>query len=251
MNGLPDALRIHTFLLPKRGSLPSECEDAIAINKARTVFAIADGATEAYDSRSWARLFIRSWIRIDPTAFEIEDFEPLSLDLGRRLHRKWSRRNLPWYAEEKSQFGSFLAFLGLQFHLVDNSLQWRAIALGDCCLIHRNGTLVCDTFPLTRSEEFGSNPILLPSIHSKLRRALDHIRQMAGTASSGHDFLLLSDAVASWFLKQREEGSDELQVFDKLTDSDDTDGLTDFFEGLRNQDKIKNDDVAVIRIVIV
>jgi hypothetical protein len=74
---------------------------------------------------------------------------------------------------------------------------------------------------------------------------------MAGTASSGHDFLLLSDAVASWFLKQREEGSDELQVFDKLTDSDDTDGLTDFFEGLRNQDKIKNDDIAVIRIVIV
>lgn len=215
------------------------------------VFAVADGATEAYDSRSWARLFVRSWVCIDPPAFEMLDFEPLLRDLGRRLHRKWSHRKLPWYAEEKSQGGSFLAFVGLQFRHVDDSLQWRAIALGDCCLIHRNGSLICETFPLTRSEDFGSNPILLPSIESKQRQALDQVRHVAGNATSGQDFLLLSDAAGAWFLKQCEEGENEAtRLFDSLTEADDTEGLASFFEALRSQDKIRNDDIAVVRIVI-
>lgn len=229
-----------------------ECEDAIAVNKARTVFAVADGATEAYDSRSWARLFVRAWVRIEPPAFEMEDFAPLLRDLGRRLHRKWSLRKLPWYAEEKAQSGSFLAFVGLRFRLVDDSVGWSAIALGDCCLIHRNGVLVCDTFPITCSAEFGSNPVLLPSSEPKQSRALELVRRVAGIASSGDDFLLLSDAVASWFFKQQEEGVTEAtRVFDRLTQSDDAEGLTAFFEDLRSQDRIRNDDVAVVRIEIV
>src|SRR5580698_10094355 len=111
MSPIPYGLRIRSFLAPKKGSEPTECEDAIAINVERLVFAVADGATEAYDSRSWARLFVKSWVRIDPPAFEMGDFEPLVDDLGRRLHHKWARRKLPWYAEEKAQGGSFAAFI--------------------------------------------------------------------------------------------------------------------------------------------
>jgi len=252
MNGFPCEIRIHQFLTPKKGTIRSECEDAFAFSKSRMVFALADGATESYDSRSWARLLVRAWIRIQPPAIEMEDFEPLLRDLGVRLHQKWSRRKLPWYAEEKAQGGSFAAFVGLQISAQEGLIHWRAIALGDCCLIHRHGPALLETFPITKSEEFGSNPLLLPSSASKQGQALDLVRRGAGTTSSGNDFLLMSDAVACWFLKQIEDGKAEaMGLFDKLTAADDIGGLTDFLENLRSAGNIRNDDVAVLRIVIV
>jgi hypothetical protein len=252
MNGFRRELRIHKFLTPKKGANPTECEDAVAIDSVRMTFAIADGATEAYDSKRWARLLVRAWVTIKPPAFELGDFDPLVRDLGVRLQRKWSRQKLPWYAEEKSQDGSFAAFIGLQFYEEGTDLRWKAIALGDCCLMHRRGAMLCDSFPIAKSEEFGSNPILLPSKASKQRQALDLIRRAEGTALSGDDFVLLSDAVGYWFLRQREDGNcDEMSLFDKLTESDDIQGLETFFEELRSTGKIRNDDVAILRIMIV
>ncbi|MGB7727950.1 MAG: hypothetical protein WBL50_07960, partial [Candidatus Acidiferrum sp.] len=171
--------------------------------------------------------------------------------LGRRLHRKWSKRNLPWYAEEKAQGGSFAAFILFNLFIVNKTLHWRASALGDCCLIHRWGPTNCETFPITLSEQFGSNPLLLPSAESKQRQALDLVQHMNGIAAPGHDFLLVSDAVGSWFLQQREGGETEgIKALDGLMDSEDSDGLLNFFENLRSVGKIRNDDIAVVRIVV-
>jgi len=252
MNRLQNEIRIHKFLTPKKGANAGECEDAIAIDDVGMAFAVADGATEAFDAKRWARLLVRAWVRIKPPAFELQEFGPLVRDLGIRLHRKWARRKLPWYAEEKSQEGSFAAFVGFHLHVEGNDLRWRAIALGDCCLIHRRGTMLCDTFPIARSQEFSNNPILLPSSASKQNQALELVRRAEGSTSSGHDFLLFSDAVACWFLKQTEDGDFEpLRLFDRLIESDDIGGLIGFFEELRATRKIRNDDVAVMNIRII
>jgi hypothetical protein len=249
MNGTAPEIRIHKFWTPKRGSQPRECEDAVAINQKRMVFAVVDGATEAYDSRRWARLFAKTWVRIDPPPLKMSDFEPFVRDLGCRLHRRWSKSKLPWYAEEKALGGSFLAFLVLKCELQESVLNWRAAALGDCCLIQRNGREVVASFPLQKSEEFGIDPMLLPSLVSKQRQAFDLVRHSMGILSPGDDLLLMSDAVACWFLRQYEEGmTDIVRVFDKLTSDDDQVGLLNFFEDLRNNHEIKNDDIGLIRI---
>ena len=251
MTCIPYAIRVHRFLAPKQGSERLECEDAIAFNPARMVFAISDGATEAYDSRTWARLLVKAWVRIDPPAFDSQDLEPLVRDLGRRLHGRWSQRELPWYAEEKAQEGSFAAFLALRLQVADETLHWRANALGDCCLIHRNGLTIWESFPIVRSEDFNSNPVLLPSIESKQRPALDRVKHVSGVAGPGHDFLLLSDAVAYWFLKEHERGDDHrIRLFDRLSETDDTDSLLHFFDDLRNSNQMRNDDIAILRIEI-
>jgi hypothetical protein len=80
------------FLLPKEGSTTSECEDAVIENKRARRFAIADGATEGFDSRAWARLLVSRWIRVDPPAISAEDFHPLAHDLGLRLHEHWKEK---------------------------------------------------------------------------------------------------------------------------------------------------------------
>jgi hypothetical protein len=251
MNGFGPEVRIHRFLTPKKGTQIEECEDAIAINQRRMVFAVVDGATEAFDSRGWARLFAKTWVRIDPSPLEASDFEPFVKDLGVRLHRKWSKRKLAWYAVEKSLGGSFLAFVALKCELQGDFLSWHALALGDCCLFHRKGRRICNSFPLTRSEEFGTNPILLPSLESSQRKAFNFVRHNLGSAGRGDDLLILSDAAASWFLRQHEEQiTEDVELFDKLTAADDESGLVSFFEDLRSSRRIRNDDIAAIRIEI-
>jgi len=246
-----DEINVHKFLLAKRGTERVECEDAIALNTSRLLFAVADGATEAYDSRSWAKLLVRSWVRIDPPAFEMQDFEPLVRDLGIRLQRKWSRRNLPWYADEKAQSGSFAAFVGLHLFPQGNGLGWRALALGDCCLIVRLHNEVSKTFPVGKFDEFSWNPVLLPSLASKQYKALQTLRYAEGASGPGTNFFLLSDAAAAWFLKQTErKRGDDVAAFDRVIESDDPTSITEFFEGLRDSSEIRNDDVAVLKISV-
>jgi hypothetical protein len=77
------------------------------------------------------------------------------------------------------------------------------------------------------------------------------VQHTSGAAAPGDDFLLVSDAVGSWFLKQRENGEGETtRLFDRLTESNDADGLQNFFGDLRSTGQIRNDDIAVVRIEV-
>jgi len=101
---------------------------------ATRAFAVADGATEASASRYWARLLAKSWVR-SPSASQKHAFLDLAHRLGERTTEKWGKKKLPWYAEEKAKAGSYAAFAGVTFDVEDIGLGWRALAIGDCCLI--------------------------------------------------------------------------------------------------------------------
>src|SRR5213595_4216875 len=67
-------LQVQQFLLPKDGAEASECEDAIGVNMAAGRFAVADGATEAFDARSWAQLLAEGWVACEPATLTTEAF---------------------------------------------------------------------------------------------------------------------------------------------------------------------------------
>ena len=50
------------FVLPKEGSAADECEDAVAQSADASRFALADGATEAFDARRWAESLAEAWV---------------------------------------------------------------------------------------------------------------------------------------------------------------------------------------------
>src|SRR5437763_458503 len=56
------------FVLPKGGAGVEECEDAAAASEEALAFAVADGATEAFDARRWARRLAEGWVREAPAA---------------------------------------------------------------------------------------------------------------------------------------------------------------------------------------
>src|SRR5262249_35104807 len=146
-------LQLRQLLLPKLDQEASECEDAIAVDAQTCRFAVSDGATEAFDARQWAERLAQHWVQRKATLTAAEFREWVAAE-GRELHDSWNGLTLSWYSEEKARKGSFAALVGVELDLKGDSPSWKAIALGDTCLLHCRQTTLVKSLPLTRSESF-------------------------------------------------------------------------------------------------
>jgi len=243
-------LQVGQFLLPKAGAEASECEDAIGVNAAAGRFAVADGATEAFDARSWAQQLAAGWVAAEPPLLSREAFGAWVAEQGTALHDSWQGRVLPWYAEEKARRGSFAAFVGVQFELGNGTPRWTAIALGDSCLIQRRGARVCCALPVADHQQFTSTPLLVPSLGGRHESTLAQARVESGAVEPADVFWLLSDATAEWFLRHATEDNGILDRLDNLLAKGQTDELASLFQQERWARRIKDDDVAVLRIAV-
>ncbi len=243
-------LRASGFLMPKAGSETSECEDAIGINLGARRFAVADGATEGFDSRTWARWLARVWVKSTGTAASVEDFSNFIATLGKSFHARWNHRALPWYAEEKASKGSFAAFAGIHFVAETRAarLSWKAMAIGDCCVIHLRRNTICDAFPVDNPEDFNSSPTLIPSLQSAQKPAMSSAVLREGIVETGDVFLLCSDAVAAWYLALSRENNNTVNVLQCLLELNRRDTLIQLFNDARLAQTIRNDDIAIVRI---
>lgn len=239
-------LQLRQMLLPKLGNEVSECEDVIALNLETCRFAVADGATEAFDARNWATRLAERWVQNEAAFTPVEFREWVSAE-GRELHDSWRGLTLSWYSEEKARTGSFAAFVGVELELTHDSPSWKAIALGDACLLHyRDGNLV-KSLPVTCSENFNTAPVLVASDCSLHESSMQSLVTDSGSCQSGDVLLLLSDAAAGWYLQRFEKRDlDPDQFLNSKLDEE----LTKFFDEERLAGRIRNDDIAVIRIEI-
>lgn len=237
-------LRRQQIVLPKSGFELSECEDFIGVDEQNGRFAVADGATEAFDARSWAERLAQNWVRSD-AALTADSFHDWIAAEGLALHASWSQLTLPWYAEEKARKGSFAAFVGVEFDLEAKAPSWKAIALGDACLLHcRDGSLL-KSLPLSDPASFNSAPLLVASDPALYKSSAHALVIDSGACQHKDVLFLLSDAVAAWYLEHWEQ-SDLSGVFE----SNDESAIAAFFENERQAGKIKNDDIAVVRIEV-
>ena len=239
-------LQLRQLLLTKLGQEASECEDSLAIDAQTCRFAVADGATEAFDARRWAKRLAQHWVQREST-LTIEEFRHWVAAEGRELQDSWGGLNLSWYSEEKARSGSFAAFVGVELDLRTDLPSWKAIALGDACLLHcRNGALI-KSLPLSRSESFNTAPILVASDSSLHESSMPSVVIDSGSCESGDVLLLMSDAAASWYVQRLENGDGSTQnLFDTKCDEE----LSRFFDDERLAGRIRNDDLAIIRIEI-
>jgi hypothetical protein len=237
------------FWVPKNGSSEAEYEDACSFAKSDGRFAVADGATEASFSGIWAKQLVRAFRKKELSVpITPAELKPLQEEWQKNVHR----RPLPWFAEEKLNAGAFAAFVGLE--LLNDKIQagtkriWRATAAGDSCLVQIRGNEIFEVFPLTDSASFSNRPTLLCSVPS-LNGHGEFVTSIGGTWGCDDVFFLMTDALACWFLRERERGS---QPWNTLRDLD-TNGqmsFEEFISKLRTNGHIKNDDVTLLRIDI-
>lgn len=241
------------FLLPKEGQTLEECEDAVGVNAEARVFAVADGATEAFDAQRWAARLVCEWTREAAAPVELESFRAWLAEQGERFQAAWGAEKLAWYAEEKRSAGSFAAFVGLRFETdaAAGALRWRAAALGDSCLAQTRGGRIIAALPIESHESFNSMPPLAPTAGALQADALKRAVFRAGRAEVGDVFFLLTDAVAAWFLASHAEGRARVKEFDSLAAASENEALAELLRGERRAGRLKDDDVAVIRLAVV
>jgi serine/threonine protein phosphatase PrpC len=245
----------HPFWTPKKGNSHAEYEDAywprmkVETRKTELRFALGDGATETSFSALWAQLLVRGYCRGRLWPENIEGSLP-------KLRRQWQRllntKELPWFAEEKLRSGAFASIVGLTISESENAEsygKWRSLAVGDSCLYQVRDDQLLTCFPITRSSDFNSRPILISSVPESLVKQ-SHVRQQEGECRSGDTFYLMSDAIACWFLQRIEANERPWEFLRDLDTIDQRRDFTEWIAMLREGRSIKNDDVTVLRISV-
>jgi hypothetical protein len=232
--------RWHAFRLAKAGHAPEEYEDAFAAGADR--FAVADGASEASFAADWARLLTEGFVAAAGKPWQGLDWLP-------SLRQRWAAavdgRALPWYAETKREQGAFATLLGLALQPAagDKPGTWRALAVGDSCLFHTRAGRVLAAFPLERSTAFGSRP---PLLASRPGGPEPEREQATGRYRPGDRFLLMTDALAQWFLARDEQGECPAEDVTGLLLAVDPEAAFVSWVGERRDRALRNDDVTLL-----
>jgi hypothetical protein len=241
--------------VPKAGNSEAEYEDAVwparRQDRRRSRFraAVADGATDSSFSGIWARLLVRAFGEGRLDADSLPDaLEPLRHSWRSQV----GERPLPWYAEEKLQRGAFATLVGLE--LLDQaprlgmSRRWRALALGDSCLVQRRGQDLLACFPLDHSSAFTNAPYLLASDATRNQDLGEYLCLWEGDWEPGDSFYLMTDALAWWFLREREEGQQPWALWPEADGADPGDAFGAWVHDLRASGRMRNDDVTLLRV---
>jgi hypothetical protein len=136
----------------------------------------------------------------------------------------------------------------LEFHRVQESapLLWRAVAIGDSCLLHVRGGKVACAFPLSSSAKFGSRPEL---ISSSPDAACAAPKWRGGQVEPGDLFVLATDAVAAYLLKARGKPAwaEYLARFEACLSSAEPAKLVEFLSLVQSK---TNDDSTIVLIQV-
>jgi hypothetical protein len=230
------ALHPRAFAVPKDGHAADECEDAFACNNPAGRFAIADGASESIYAGEWARLLCEAFVA-DSSAGD--GIGPWLGSAQKRWRDHVRDRPAPWHVAEKLEDGAFATFLGV---VVDPAGRWRAVATGDSCLFLVRDDGLRRAFPVEAAAAFGTRPALIGSRQRGRVRAAG----VGGTLQAGDRFMLMTDALAEWFLAEHEAGRAPWRELAERT----ADDFAGWVVGRRAEGRLKNDDVTLLVIEV-
>ena len=125
-------------------------------------FAVADGATESWESGPWAARLVCSYVERSPSPINFPDWLAAV--------RNWAPQHHPQAGAlvrgRETGAGIILLSSGLELRRSQRTTgwAWRASAVGDSCLFHIRGAEPQRlSFPIASAREFGNRPALVPS----------------------------------------------------------------------------------------
>ncbi|MBA4383422.1 MAG: hypothetical protein C0410_01670 [Anaerolinea sp.] len=247
------------FSLCKEGNREEENEDAVypqLVNGSSLIAdqfscAMSDGATTSSFSKLWATLLVKeSSLSHNQSA----DFSHTISAARASWKAALPDKELPWPTAIKVRQGAFATLMW--FHIwkkkgvfsspslpVEHG--WAANAVGDTCLFQVAKGKFVSTFPFSQASEFSNTPNLISTNLGYMR---SKTIATSGNWQRGDHFLIATDALSEWMIRNLESGSLTWpQVSENLT------SLVRFqtwIRYLRRQSAIKNDDTSLICLTV-
>lgn len=248
-------LKVKRFIYHKEKESVNDCNDRIDVNFATNKFAISDGVTSSFLPSMWAELLVREFVA---TEGPLKKDDPLFLS---QIQDKWfdeaekfaNKDGQAWFIKTFFEEGRSAAatFAGIHFYLDNQKPYWEAVAIGDSFLFFIRGTTevqnVVDTgnleiaVPDKTNFTFDNYPEHLDSISSKPKGKYSFITDVALQEGT---FLLMTDALAEWFIKDRPNAMIQIKQWDTH------ESFIKHIKKLRRSKKINNDDSSILIIEV-
>lgn len=248
--------------IPKIPERPDLNEDVLLFDEEQAV--ICDGASESFDSRTWAHMLAKAAFAKDfiPSG---ETFDALADEYASNVNYAV----LSWSKQAAFDRGSFSTLLKASYKKEESRIQVTAVGdseffllspvvydissdprLGTCSCVRRYYRLLhCQ--PYKSSAEFSRRPGIISTL--KRANAVFSAEYMASSVQSyevkrGGYALLMSDALAAWSMKKYEQGK---PVWDKLLSFTDEDPKSKeefllMVKDLRSRHELKVDDTTLL-----
>lgn len=193
-------------------------EDAYGLDFELKRFAVGDGASESYDSKTWARMLVDKFISEPAISQGWLD------DAANDYLAKFDQARLSWSQLAAFERGSFATLLGVT--IADDSRTARILGIGDSIAVLLDGEAIVDSFPYKQSPDFQQRPELFSTspAHNMFLSASNAISryvcewQFDGLVSPM--ILCMTDALGEWALRNVEEGKIGWSALSVIEDQD-------------------------------
>jgi hypothetical protein len=195
------------FTVPRIGDRLDENCDATATSNQHQAFAIADGASQSFNSGDWARLITTRWVASDQTIDIKTVAERCSSEWQELSTRSLDSLPPDSLIRKKMAEGSSATFGGIRSVRIDGGNFWEITIIGDILVVvtqrMAGGTRsVLRTLPFSIGSKFGEGAPHQVTTDSP------YVRSTVGIAiekdAPGLEFVMMTDAVARC-------------IFDKIT----------------------------------
>ena len=205
--------------------------------------AVSDGAGDAYLSGPWARLLCEAYCQMTSPGNVLPSLNEARSAWETLANQAAAHSILPWFAlEEQRARGAYAAFIGITLYSKgEDSKEWEAVGVGDCCLFQVREETLVTAFPLSRAGDFNSVPALLST---KINRTVP-VQTTQGEWQDGDNFFLMSDALAAWFLAETEQSRAPWRW---LSGTGTVEEFRSRITKLRESGRLRNDDVALVHL---
>ncbi|QNT25240.1 hypothetical protein [Ralstonia solanacearum] len=230
--------------VPKDPSYPEATEDAVEIALDVGRVAISDGASESFDSKTWAKLLVETFASTPGLS---PDW--LSKVVG-QYNEQYDLSTLSWSKQAAFERGSFATLLGVEMFPVHSTVD--VLSVGDSLAVLLSGSEMVDSFPYKDAQQFHQRPELFctnPSHNGFIsdpdffscRHKTWELKQLAQPA-----VLCMTDAIGEWALKMAQEGSPQWATLLSITDNAQLQAIV---RVERESRRMRVDDVTLVSIL--
>lgn len=240
-------ISIKGYITSKESELFYDCADRYAYNKSQNKFAISDGVSKSFFPKIWADVLVNQWVsKIWNT--DKEFIERCQNEWLNQVTKIVNKPDVKWFT--KNAFNrrepGLATFVGLRFYKINKKWYWKADTLGDSFLF----------FVPKEIKDFSKECIVLSSKQEPI--VFDNFPDYLSSLGSNHKgqkqlkentlttgtFYLMTDALAEWFLSEKDNAINKINVWQNQKD------FERFVDEERHNEKLGNDDSAILTIKI-
>lgn len=230
--------------IPKDPAYPETNEDDFVVDANRSRVAVSDGASESFDSKSWAHLLTNNFVL---NGIPDEDgFKTLISGYA----ELYDFSSLPWSKQAAFERGSFATLLCIEHCLENNNL--NIFCVGDSLAVLLDGNTLAASAPYTHCDEFQQRPELFctNTRHNSFITSPDFPTKYQTiwniTDKKIPTLLCMTDALGEWALRNATIEKSSWEILNNINSEAELERLV--LEERENRN-MKVDDVTFIRIV--